>query len=185
MKKMMVILMAMVFSANVMAQEVNEQEKGPKPEDKEKMAQFRTDAMVKKYGLNDDQAAKLSELNKAYSDKLRPMRGSFRRPMKKDEADKVMQQMEKAPEMKEHAQEKIMQAPEEKDKVELKKVPARRDFKPGMKEDMRKDHEAYENELKKILTEDQFNAYKEDMQKRHQGQRGPRGHRPHRNHSNQ
>ena len=182
MKKMMVAFIAMTMCANVMAQEVNEQKQEPKPVDKEEMAQKRTDFMVEKYGLNEEQAAKLLELNKAHADKQRPMRRDFRRPpMKKfegkalEEKEMAPEEMDKVPEKMEKAPEKMEKAPEKMDK------PALKEKKPGMRDEMKKEREAYENELQKIMTEEQFSAYKKDTEKRPHGPRGGfRGHRPQR-----
>lgn len=175
MKKMMVAFIAMAMCANVMAQEVNEQKQEPKPVDKEEMAQKRTDFMVEKYGLNEEQAAKLLELNKAHADKQRPMRRDFRRPPMKKFEGKDLEEKEMAPEEMDKVPEKMEKAPEKMDK------PALKEKKPGMRDEMKKEREAYENELQKIMTEEQFSAYKKDTEKRPHGPRGGfRGHRPQR-----
>ena len=44
----------------------------------------------------------------------------------------------------------------------------------GNREEMRKNMEAYNAELKTILTEEQYQAYTKDQQNRFQGQRGQR-----------
>ena len=74
MKKIVLTMIAAVaMSFNAMAQEQaqNEQRREFNPEE---MAKNRTEAAVKKYGLNEEQAAKLLDLNKRFSDKMRPMR---------------------------------------------------------------------------------------------------------------
>ena len=181
MKKMMVAFIAMAMCANVMAQEVNEQKQEPKPVDKEEMAQKRTDFMVERYGLNEEQAAKLLELNKAHVDKQRPMRRDLRRPPMKKFEGKPLEEKEIVPEEMEKAPEKMEKVPEKMEKAELKDKPALKDMKPGLRDEMKKEREAYENELQKIMTEEQFSAYKKDSEKRHHGPRGGfRGHRPQR-----
>ena len=66
----MIAAMAMSFSA--MAQEQQNDQR--REFNSEEMAKTRTDEAVKKYGLNEEQAAKLLDLNKRFSQKMRPMR---------------------------------------------------------------------------------------------------------------
>ena len=67
----MMTIMAATISFSAMAQE-NEQRS--QKIDQTEMIQRRTDMMVQRYGLNDDQKAKLLELNKEFADKM-PMMG--------------------------------------------------------------------------------------------------------------
>ena len=69
MKKMiMALVAAMMMSANAMAQDNDQQvRRGRKPMDQKEMIQRRTDETVKAYGLNDEQAAKLLDLNTRYA----------------------------------------------------------------------------------------------------------------------
>lgn len=64
-------------------------------------------------------------------------------------------------------------------KEEMKAMPERRMDRRAGFEQMRKNMEAYEAELQKIMTEEQFNAYKADREKRMK--EGPRGRRPQQN----
>ncbi len=70
-KVIMMTIMAATISFSAMAQE-NEQRS--QKIDQTEMIQRRTDMMVQRYGLNDDQKAKLLELNKEFADKM-PMMG--------------------------------------------------------------------------------------------------------------
>ena len=158
MKKMLLAVMAVMMSVNMMAQ--NEENANPerKPMDKTEMVKMRTDRMVKKYGLDDEQAAKLLELNTEYSEKMGP-RMDRRRPAK------PMQRMQR------------MKPDQEKEKLDTMKV-----MKPSLnmvaREDMQKARENYNAKLQEIMTEGQFKAYKEDEQKRHQEFREQRLRRP-------
>lgn len=143
----MTIVAAVMFSSAAMAQD---QEKGKK---KEEMAKHRTEKMVKDYDLNESQAAKLLELNTKYADKMRPhhgphgphgMKGQRPEPPKGD-----MQGQRPEPPTKE------MKAEMEKKRAE-----------------MEKEQKAYDAELQKILTPDQYKLYQHDMQKHRKG--GPR-----------
>ena len=111
---------------------------------KEEMAKHRTEKMVKDYDLNDKQAAKLLELNTKYADKMRPHHG-HRGP----HGPHGMKGQRPEPPTKE------MKAEMEKKRAE-----------------MEKEQKAYDAELQKILTPDQYKLYQHDMQKHRKG--GPR-----------
>ena len=145
MKKLVMAVMAtMMLASTAMAQETNGKER--KQMTKTEMIQQRTDGMVKRYSLSQEQAAKLLELNTQYADKL-PGRG-FGGP-------------------------RMGRPHDGKGKVarpdSVGKGPRKERMNP---EEMKKTMQAYESELKSILTEDQFKAYQEDRQKMMQ-------HRPH------
>lgn len=158
MKKVMMAILMMAMSANVMAQEENDgQRPERKPRDRQEMIQKRTDHMVEKYGLNSEQAEQLLTLNKEYADKMRPMRGEFRRHAKKM----------KPAEGKLEKVQPVEGKPEKVQPVEAKP------------EEVKKDMDAYEAKLQKIMTEEQFKAYKADRQKRGDRQRGPKMRKAH------
>ena len=147
---LMTIVAAVMFSSAAMAQD---QEKGKK---KEEMAKHRTEKMVKDYDLNESQAAKLLELNTKYADKMRPHRG----PRGPHGPHGMKGQRPEPPkgDMKGERPEpptKEMQAEMEKKRAE-----------------MEKEQKAYDAELQKILTPDQYKLYQHDMQKHRKG--GPR-----------
>lgn len=168
MKKVMMAILMMAMSANVMAQEENDgQRPERKPRDRQEMIQKRTDHMVEKYGLNSEQAEQLLTLNKEYADKMRPMRGEFRRHAKKMKpAEGKLEKIQPA----EGKLEKVQPVEGKPEKV--KPVEA----KP---EEVKKDMDAYEAKLQKIMTEEQFKAYKADRQKRGDRQRGPKMRKAH------
>lgn len=153
MKRMILTLMAAALvSMTALAQE---EKQGQRPEpkfDKAEMVKHRTDETVKRYNLNSEQAKKLLELNNKYADKMGPrpphrghMGGPGRPP--KDKGDGKCQ----CPKPQKDDQ---RPAPPKDEK--------RAEHHKKMKETM----EAYNAELQKIMTADQFKSYQEDMQKR-------------------
>lgn len=168
MKRVMIALAAaIVMCTAAFAQDNKNPEQRPERKfDKKEMVKKRTDDAVKKYGLDDKQAQQLLDLNTKYADKMGGRgfggpRGPRHdgKPGKGGKGDAKEGRPEpprdgKRPEMTQ----------EQKEKMEA----------------MRKEHheamKAYDAELEKILTPDQFKKYKEDMKKR-----GPRGghHGPH------
>jgi len=175
MKKMMMALVAvMTMSANVMAQENNEQQveqqqveqRQRQRPDRTEMVKRYTDQMVEKYQLDETQATQLLELNTRYAEKMGPMmmgRGN-RGPRDRRPAGGMMPR-------------------------ERRNIPAEGDtlnnHQPEQRganryEEMRKNMEAYEKELQEIMNEEQFEAYKKDTEQMRQQQmnrRGPRGER--------
>lgn len=154
MKKMMMAIIAMAMSAQMMAQEVRQDDNQRRQFDRTEMLKQRTSETAKKLGLNEEQTAKLLELNTQYADKLRPqMRGQRQaRPQGR---------------RPEGARDSVRVRPERGGQQ-----PSREDMEK-MREEMQANQAAYDAELQKILTEEQFKAYKADEQNRMQ--RGPRG----------
>ncbi len=158
MKKMFLALAAaMMMSASAMAQEAQQQQ--PRQMDQGEMAKMRTEQMVKDYGLNEEQAAKLLELNTEFQSKMpmmgRGMRGG-QRPQMGQGGERPQRQMGQGGERPQRPQ--MGQGGE----------------RPRMNfEEMQKNMEAYQAGLEKIFTEEQMAKYKENMQNRMQrGQRG-------------
>lgn len=147
---LMTIVAAVMFSSAAMAQD---QEKGKK---KEEMAKHRTEKMVKDYDLNDKQAAKLLELNTKYADKMRPHRG----PRGPHGPHGMKGRRPEPP--KGEMQGQRPEPPTKDMKAEMEKKRA----------EMEKEQKAYDAELQKILTPDQYKLYQHDMQKHRKG--GPR-----------
>lgn len=152
MKRMILTLMAAALvSMTALAQE---EKQGQRPEpkfDKAEMVKHRTDETVKRYNLNSEQAKKLLELNNKYADKMGPrpphrghMGGPGRPP--KDKGDGKCQ----CPKPQKDGQRPA--PPKDEKRAENHKK---------MKETM----EAYDAELKKIMTAEQFKSYQEDMKK--------------------
>lgn len=163
MKKLVLTLVAAVaMNIGAMAQETQGERRERPQMDPKEMIQQRTDETVKKYGLNEEQAQKLLDLNTRYFQKMGPMMmGGPRRG-----------QGGPRPQMGERPQRP------EGDTVQHQRRP-RPEF-GGNREEMRKNREAYDTELKTILTDEQYKAYQKDEQSRRQGRgnRGPRGQRP-------
>lgn len=153
MKRMFLTLMAAALvSMTALAQE---EKQGQRPEpkfDKAEMVKHRTDETVKRYNLNDKQAQQLLELNNKYADKMGPRpphrghKGGPGRPPK-DKGDCKCQ----------------CQKPQ---KDGQRPAPPKDEKRAENHKKMKETMEAYDAELKKIMTAEQFKSYQEDMQKR-------------------
>lgn len=181
MKKMMMALAAaMMMSASAMAQDNDEKTKldanptektdvakrDRKPFDRSEMIKRQTEETVKSYGLNDEQAAKLLDLNTKYADKRMPRMG--RRPEGRPNGNLRHRDDAQAPKDEAKA--------DGKKSGDEKKVEGRRPMRRGNvdREEMRKVMEEYEAEVQQIMTAEQFEKYKADRQKRfREGRRGP------------
>ena len=154
MKKLVFTMIAMVtMSLSAMAQDTAQVRRQFNPE---QMAKMRTDATVQKYGLNEEQAKKLLDLNTRFADKIRPMgpMGGQRRGGQRMNPDSLRAQ-----------------------------GPQGQRRGPGQRggfnrEEMQKNMEAYNNELKAILTPEQYEAYQKDEQQNRRQFNGPRRERP-------
>lgn len=160
MKKLVLTMIAMVaMSLSAMAQDTAQVRRQFNPE---QMAKMRTDAVVKKYGLNDDQAKKLLDLNTRFAGKIRPMgpMGGQRRGGQRMQGNR----------------------PQRMNPDSLRAQGQRRG--QGQRgggfnrEEMQKNMEAYNNELKSILTPEQYEAYQKDEQQNRRQFNGPRRERP-------
>ena len=157
MKKMFLTLMAAALvSTSAVAQEEKQDQRPEKKFDKTEMVKHRTDDMVERYSLNDKQAKQLLELNNKYADKMgprggRPPRGPEGAPGRppKDNSDAKGQRPE-PPKDGQHPT-----PPMDGKHKELHKQ---------MEETMK----AYDAELQKIMTAEQFKSYQADMKKRHE-----------------
>ena len=149
----MTIVAAVMFSSAAMAQD---QEKGKK---KEEMIKHRTEMMVKNYNLDDKQAKELLELNTKYADKMRPRHHG---PHGHHHGMKVERPEPPKGECPEH--------PKDDKKCECQK-PFKEEMKTKHKERM-ESMKAYDAELQKIQTPDQYKSYQADKEKHHK--KGPR-----------
>lgn len=164
------IIAAITVSTSVLAQTEDGKKPERKPMDKTEMVKRQTEHMAKEYGLNETQAAQLLEVNTAYADKMPRMgrprngggRGQMRGQQRPDGTTGATAQSEN------------------------RERPSREQMEARMKE-MKANKEAYDAELKKIMTDEQFAKYQENSKKRFEGgNRGPRGPRGgNRNRSNQ
>lgn len=149
------------MSATAMAQDEGQQ-RGPQQRrmDPVEMAKQRTNFTVERYGLDSLQAAKLLDLNTRYAGKMGPGPRQWRRGGAPGQGPQRGDRRGQQPA-------DTLQAPPTGDQPV----------------DRRQIMEAYEAELKQILTPEQFEQYRADMQQRmQQGRRGqgPRGQRPQR-----
>lgn len=162
MKKIILAIVAVItMSATVMAQEENKPMRDHQRPDMKEMVKQRTAETVKAYGLNEAQAAQLLELNLQYADKIRPMGG----PNRHGGPNGHRHHMNR----KGKQQGDTLQAPRQ-----MPQRPSREEMEKR-REEMMKNMEAYNAELQKIMTEDQFKSYQADIQKRMKnGPRGPR-----------
>lgn len=160
MKKLVLTMIAMVtMSLSAMAQDTAQVRRQSNPE---QMAKMRTDAVVKKYGLSEDQAKKLLDLNTRFAGKIRPMgpMGGQRRGGQRMQGNR----------------------PQRMNPDSLRAQGQRRG--QGQRgggfnrEEMQKNMEAYNNELKSILTPEQYEAYQKDEQQNRRQFNGPRRERP-------
>ena len=148
----MALVAAFTVSVAAMAQDQAQEGKREfKKMDPTEMVKHRTDGMVKKYGLNEQQAKQLLELNTKFAGKMGPRAGMKRMGRPDGAARDSVRKM--------------------KPKGE-RQMKARREIP----EEMKKQMEAYDTELKQILTEEQYSTYKEDMKKRPQRPQHPRHH---------
>jgi Spy/CpxP family protein refolding chaperone len=165
MKKIMIALAAaMMMSSAALAQDDKSQDqRGPAQFDQTEMIKRRTDDAVQKYGLNAEQAKQLLELNTKYADRMggrgmgRPGggRGMRRGGGEGFQGGGNFQGGGQRPELTEEQRARM---------EEMRK----------QREETRK---AYDAEMEKILTPEQFKAYQEDAKNRNPfgGRGGRRG----------
>ena len=154
MKKMMMTLLAAVMVSTAAVAQNKDDNKSPQDNNRrQEMVKHRTDRLVKDYQLNDQQARQLLELNTKYADKMRSHHPRHHGP---------------------HGMKGQRPEPPKGDvKGERPEPPKgdRQDRRREMDETMK----AYEAELQKIMTPEQFKKYQADMQQRRdKGPRHPR-----------
>lgn len=146
MKKIVFMLVALFCSSlfvNAQRQQQKREQMNP-----EQMAEMRTQRMVKKYGLNEEQKTKLLALNKKQTEGM-----TLARPKALPEDSlKAMSKEEKKAYKKE-----------------------REEQKKTMQEAMKKKAGNYQTELKKILTSEQYASYQKDEQARMERRQARRG----------
>ena len=161
MKKLILAFVALITMTTVQAQNDNSPRGERRQFDRTEMLKRRTDETVKKYGLNEEQAAKLLELNTKYADKMVPGMGGPRdgrrggaRPGFDANRNRNRQQGQRQQMTEEQRQEMAKQRAERQAAMEQ-----------------------YTTELQAIMTPEQYSAYKADMEKnvRQQGQGARRG----------
>ena len=148
MRKVILAFVALITMTSVQAQDDNNSSRGERRRfDRTEMLKRRTDETVKKYGLNEEQAAKLLELNTKFADKMGPGMGAPRngrrggaRPGFDGNRGSNRQQGQR-PEMTEEQKQNM-----EKQRAERQAA-----------------MEQYATELQAIMTPDQYKAYQADM----------------------
>jgi hypothetical protein len=168
-RTILAIAAAMMMSASIMAQDNNEQQREPRRTDRTEMLKMRTEQMAKEYGLDEAQQKKLLEVNTQYADKLPMMMMGRRGGGPRGERPQAGQQR-----------------PQRPDSARQGGPRGERGQRPQWnREEMQKNMEAYNAELKTIMTEEQYAKYQADQEKRMQaGPMGRRGERPQRNNNN-
>ncbi len=158
MKKIVMAMAMLLASMSGMAQDADQGKNRPerKKFSQAEMIQHRTDQTVKRYGLDENQAKQLQELNTKYASVMGGPRGERGfRPQG--------QRPEKA----------------ERDSVKRQR-PSREDM-----EKRRAEMDAYRAELQKIMTAEQFKSYQADVERMMKnGRHRPQGHQPRRNNEN-
>ena len=150
MKQMiMTLLAAVMVSMAAVAQDKDSNKPSVDNNRKQEMVKHRTDRMVEDYQLNNKQAKKLLELNTEYADKMRPRHHGHHG--------------HHGP----HGMRGQRPEPPKSDMEGERPEPPKGDREEHRKE-MAETMKAYDAELKKIMTEDQFKVYQADMQKRRQ-----------------
>ncbi len=156
MKKTLVALAMMTMISAGAAAQTNDRQ-GRRNIDRTELVKKRTDAAVKKYGLNEEQAKKLLELNTKYDGMAGPRFAP--RPGARPGG--------------------MRPAPAGADSAKVKRMP-RKPAKGGMADPrrnrMRESFVQYDKELQGIMTPDQYAAYKADRERQTTSLRNERTH---------
>ena len=154
MKQMiMTLLAAVMVSTAAGAQDKDSNKPSMDNNRKLEMVKHRTDKMVEDYQLNDKQAKKLLELNTEYADMMRPPHHGHHGP---------------------HGMRGQRPEPPKDDMKGERPEPPKGD-REDRREKMMETMKAYDAELQKIMTAEQYEKYKADMQQRREnGHKGPR-----------
>ena len=154
MKKMLMTLLAAVIVSTAAVAQNKDDNKSPQDNNRrQEMVKHRTDRLVKDYQLNDKQAKQLLELNTKYADKMRPHHPRHHGP---------------------HGMKGQRPEPPKGDVKGERPEPPKGDRQDRRKE-MDETMKAYEAELQKIMTPEQFKKYQADMkERRDKGPRHPR-----------
>ena len=156
MKQMiMTLLAAVMVSTAAVAQDKDSNKPSVDNNRKQEMVKHRTDRMVEDYQLNDKQAKKLLELNTEYADMMRPRHHGHHG--------------HHGP----HGMRGERPEPPKADMKGERPEPPKGDREEHRKE-MAETMKAYDAELQKIMTKEQYEKYKADMQQRRE--KGPKGH---------
>lgn len=144
-KILLTLVMALATTGMALAQQGDNKERGQRP-DPAQMAQRMTEQMAQRYGLDDKQQANILELNKQYAPKMPMMRGGRpggRPGMRGDRPGGMRRDSTMAPRQR----------------------PSKEEMEKRFQE-MRANREAYNAEVKKIMTTDQYKKFTEDQERR-------------------
>ena len=161
MKKMLIALAAaFILTTTAMAQDNKETQNGQRRFDPKEMIQHMTNRTADRYGLTDEQADKLLDLNTRYAGKLRFNQGPRQRGQR--------------PEGRRNNDE----ARQDNSNTNVQAPPARpsREEMEARRKQAEEDRKAYNAELKEIMTAEQYAKYEADQQQMRQRfqQRQPR-----------
>lgn len=147
----MAVVAAMVMGSAVMAQS-NNGNGAKKAMDKTEMTKKRTEGIAKRYGLDEQQTKKLLELNTKYADSLRVGMGA--------RGNRGMAQVGRQGGGRPQG---VV-----KDSTARKRMPGRTlgEKNGARRMEMSGAMKNYNNQLKAIMTSEQYRKYTEDMQKR-------------------
>ncbi|MBR1556638.1 MAG: DUF4890 domain-containing protein [Prevotella sp.] len=154
MKKVIFTMMAaLLVSTSAIAQEEKNDQRPQRKFDKTEMIKHRTDETVSRYKLSDKQAKQLLELNTKYADKMGP-RGHHRHGHRPGAGRPQM--------------------PPKDMKGQRPEPPKDGDKMKERRQEMEATMKAYDAELQKIMTSDQYKSYQEDQKKFREKRREPR-----------
>lgn len=146
MKKIILLLVtAFLMGGMAMAQQVRRGDKMPDPKTR---AERMTERMVKEYSLNDTQKKQLQETNLALMEKMGNMSMSRRPDMGRGDNNKSGKKEGRRPQMTDEERTKM--------KTEMEKN----------RKEMETARTAYDTQLQKIMTKDQYAAYTKNMKDR-------------------
>lgn len=169
MKRIVLMLVAALMMGGMAMAQDNRRGGDEKMNDPKVRAERMTERMAKEYNLNDTQKQQLLEANMALMEKKGDMpapgrRGEMRRPpMKKengcccqDSCSKEGKKAGKKHDKKEGQRPQMTEEEREQMKAEMEKK----------RQEMKAAHAAYQEQLQKIMTKEQYEAYTKKMQDR-------------------
>ena len=161
MKKLFLTAFAAIAISTMAFAQNNQQQFGQRPDDTE-MAQKQTQNMVKTYGLDEKQEKKLLKLNQKYAGKMGPGAGmpGPGPQMKPGEGPQKDQNGNNRP----PHPDSNFNGSDNQQQFQRPDNGGREDFEKRMQEG-KKNMEAYQKQLKKIMTTDQYTRYESDMKK--------------------
>lgn len=179
MKKIAMAIAALIMtSASLMAQNSNDQQSQQQPPqmDRTQMIQQQTQQMVTEYGLNEEQAQQLLQLNTEFADRI-PM---FFRPGPR--GGHRPDSLQRAPRGQRPPQQGARRGGQRQARPDSLGHRGPNGGRPQMDmQQMRQNMEAYGQQLQTIMTAEQYARFQQNMQQRQQqrgqrgrGQRGPR-----------